>query len=42
MEKGMPNSDDVQWNEQGRPRDPAALSYAREMGGYWRPWVTGV
>ena len=42
MEKGMPNSDDVQWNEQGRPWDPVALSYAREMGGCWRPWVTGV
>ena len=42
IEEGMPNSDDVQWNEQGRPWDPAALSYAREMGGYWRPWVTGV
>ena len=41
MEGGMPNKDDVGWNEQGRPWDPAALSFALEMGGYWRPWVTG-
>lgn len=35
------NPDDVRWNEQGKPWDPLALSYAREMGGYWRPWVSG-
>ena len=27
--------------EQGMPWDPAALRYAMDMGGYWRPWITG-
>ena len=37
-EAGMPNINDVDWNEQGTPYDPAACMVAVRTG-YWSPWL---
>eukprot|EP00040_Diaphanoeca_grandis_P033414 m.204676 g.204676 ORF g.204676 m.204676 type:complete len:536 (+) comp32896_c0_seq1:391-1998(+) len=37
-EIGMPNQNDIEWNEQGKPFDPRACEKAKQRG-YWGPWL---